>query len=87
MDGSGLLVVLSGTAGHYGGWGPGGWWFGPALPLLWITLVGLGIWFFARRRPQQAALDGARQLLADRYARGELTGDEYTEKLERLRRR
>jgi len=63
-----------------------GWWLGPGLSLLLLTLIGLIVWLIIRlRRP--AAPDPthqARQVLVDRYAKGELSTDEYTERLEHL---
>jgi len=51
-----------------------------------LTLIGLIVWLIIRlRRP--AAPDPthqARQVLVDRYAKGELSTDEYTERLEHL---
>ncbi|MGH3072359.1 MAG: SHOCT domain-containing protein [Gaiellaceae bacterium] len=64
-----------------------GWW--PIWPLLWIGLIVAAIWFFGRRRwsparPEDGA-DRARGILAERYARGEISSEEYRERLEQLR--
>lgn len=62
-----------------------GWW--PVWPLLWIGLIVAAVWVFGRRfreRPQNGA-ERARGILAERYARGEISGDEYRERLEQLR--
>ncbi len=62
------------------------WW--PLWPLLWIAVIATLVWLFARRRraPEgPRGLDRAREILAERYARGEITSDEYRERLERLR--
>jgi putative membrane protein len=66
--------------------GSGDWdhgWVWPFWMLLWIGLVGLVIWLVVRRiRPHEpSGLDRAKQILAERYARGELSGDEYRERL------
>ena len=37
-------------------------------------------------RPPRRPLDSARALLAERYARGELSGEEYRERLDELSR-
>jgi putative membrane protein len=60
------------------------WW--PLWLLVWAALIGLAIWLIARRRDRHHdPLDRAREILAERYARGELTNDEYRERLAELR--
>jgi putative membrane protein len=85
------LALQAAFADSAGRWGIGGaphsgWWLGPVLSLLFLTLIGLIVWLIIRlRRP--AARDSthqARQVLADRCAKGELSTDEYTERLENL---
>jgi putative membrane protein len=57
------------------------WW--PMWPLLWVALIGAAVWFIVRRRDRRHdPLDSARQVLAERYARGELTGEEYRSRLD-----
>ena len=74
------LVAGSGDWGHHGAWG-----------LLWLVfwLVALGAtaWLVLRltRRRSRSGIDQARDILAERYARGEITSDEYRERLEQLR--
>lgn len=63
-----------------------GWW--PVWPLLWIAVIVTIVWLFKRRhwsaaRPQSGA-ERARDILAERYARGEITSDEYRERLDQL---
>jgi putative membrane protein len=55
--------------------------------VFWIALVTLGVWLVMRRmRPSDASgLDSARRILAERYARGEISGDEYRERMDQLR--
>lgn len=69
-------------------WGAGphaGGWFWPIIPLLWIVVIGLVIWLIARRRPTPPdPMDRAREVLAERYARGDLTTDEYRERADGL---
>jgi putative membrane protein len=71
------VVGSHGEHAHY--WFPFG--------LLWLALIGAGIWFLVRgrhyRRP--SGMELARDILAERFARGELTGEEYRERLEQLR--
>jgi putative membrane protein len=61
-----------------------GWW--PIWPILWIAIIVAAVWFLSRRwrRPQSGGLDRAREILAERFARGELTSDEYRERLAQL---
>jgi putative membrane protein len=73
------LTLLAGTAGD----GHHGWWVVAAL-------VGRGdrglVWFFTcRRRPgERSGADRARDILAERFARGELSVEEYRERLAQL---
>jgi putative membrane protein len=61
-----------------------GWW--PLWLLFWVAIAAAVVLFLWRRwgRPRGDGLDRARELLAERYARGELTSDEYRERLEQL---
>jgi len=64
-----------------------GWW--PVFPLLWIAVIATIAWLLSRRRwsggqPRNGA-DRARDILAERFARGEIAADEYRERLEQLR--
>jgi putative membrane protein len=67
---------------HVHGWG----WYGPGpwillFPLFWITLFALVFWRF-RRGPwgPWRYVDSGRSVLDERYARGEITADEYRER-------
>jgi putative membrane protein len=68
-----------------GGWGHGGPWF-LLFPLLWIGLA-VAVFLAWRGRPDRRATESAEEILADRYARGEITADEFRERREVLRRR
>ena len=63
------------------------WW--PLWPLLWLVVIVTVVWFFKRGRwggpRSQTGADRARDILAERYARGEITGEEYRERLEGIR--
>ena len=80
------MTLLTLIASHAHDW-EHGWW--PFWPLLWLVLIVTVVWLLRRRhwsaaRPQ-SGVDRARDILAERYARGELTSDEYRERLEQLR--
>ena len=76
-------------------WGDGAWWmmlfWGPVLV---IGLVALVVWMIRSTSGSGAGgdstvgrgdpLDGARKILAERYARGELDTEEYRERLQSL---
>jgi putative membrane protein len=64
-----------------------GWWLMPLIPVLFLLLLVLGAYFFLkefmseeRSVPSQRALE----LLKERYARGELTREEYLKMKEDL---
>ncbi len=85
------IAHSSSDFGHMG-WGDGAWWmmffWGPVLT---IAVVALVVWM-VRSSPrsgtgpasENAPLDGARRILAERYARGDIDSEEYGERLERL---
>jgi putative membrane protein len=59
----------------------GVWWF--PFGLLWIVVLGAAIWFVVRNvKPRERS---ATDILAERYARGELSSEEYRERLNELR--
>ena len=59
------------------------WWF--VFPLFWISAIVL-FWFLVGRRWRRDPRDSARQILAERYARDELSADEYRRRLDELAR-
>ncbi len=66
----------------------GGWW--PIFPLLWFALIVGAFFFFGsrmRRGAQQHPFRSGEAVLAERYARGEVTEEEYRERLSVLRQR
>jgi putative membrane protein len=72
-----LLAAGDGEWGHP-------WW--PLWPLLWAVLIGAAVWLVLRRRRRTAdPADRAREILAERYARGELSATELRERLDTLR--
>lgn len=72
------------------GWAHGGsgpWWI--LFPLLWIVLIGAVVWLVARDRRRQPSSSSpsqrATEILASRYARGEIDTDEYHRRLDEIR--
>ncbi len=79
-----MLTSIIATHGHDGwGYGPGPWFL--IFPLLWIAVIGFLVWRFRRWggpwRPQSAG----RSVLDERYARGDISADEYRERLSVLK--
>jgi putative membrane protein len=78
--------VLTVLASHDHGW----FWFWPLVPLFWILLFFLFFrFFFWRGRrgawgPYRQTAPDARAILAERYARGEISVEEYRERLGNL---
>lgn len=69
---------------HHDDWGHP-WW--PLWLVLWAVLIGLAVWLILKRRDRRRdPLDRAREVVAERYARGEPTGEEYRERLDELDR-
>ncbi|HET7855971.1 MAG TPA: hypothetical protein VFL41_05895 [Gaiellaceae bacterium] len=74
-----IAPLIAGSGWDHGGWFPFG--------LLWTAVLGTVIWLVVRRvrRRESSGIDRATEILAERYARGELSGEEYRERLEQLR--
>jgi putative membrane protein len=66
--------------------GGDGWW--PLWLVFWLAVVAAAAWFLWRRwrSPRGGGLHRAREIVAERYAKGELTSDEYRERLDQLNR-
>lgn len=81
-------VVLAGGRGDWGPpWagGAGPWWF--LFPLLWLVLIGTVIWLLVRDRRRRTAgpTQRAIEILATRYAQGEIDSEEYRLRLGEIR--
>jgi putative membrane protein len=81
-----MTVVTTATEvlAHGAGWDAGPWW--PIFPLFWVLLWGAVIFaVFRFRRARWHRGHSAEDVLAERYARGEITVDEYRERLSVLK--
>ncbi len=78
---SSVHMVLA-SAGE-GGW-HGGWW--PLWLVFWLAVAAAVAWLVARRRGDRgpSGSDRAREILAERYARGDITTEEYRDRLAQL---
>ena len=77
-----LTTVVGSHGEHHGYWFP--------FAFLWLVVLSLVVWFVIRgggrwRHYQPSDMDRARGILAERFARGEITGEEYRDRLEQLR--
>jgi putative membrane protein len=77
-----IAPLIAGSDWDYGCF----WWF--PFTLLWLVVLGTAIWLAVRgvRRGERSGLVRAKEILAERYARGELTAEEYRERLDELSR-
>jgi putative membrane protein len=77
------IAVLPLLSNGSDGWGHP-WW--PIWLLFWAALIGTSVWLIVRRRNRRDPYDNARGLLAERFARGELSGEDYRARLDELER-
>lgn len=71
--------------GHMDGWGGGWMWlWGSFMMLFWVAVIAGAVWLGVRPRSSGRS-DRAREILDERYARGELDGEEYRDRVEQLR--
>ncbi len=68
-------------------WGWGGGWMG-FVAILFFILIGIGIYLFLSGylRPRRVEADRALDIARERYARGEITKEEYDEVYRNLSR-
>jgi putative membrane protein len=73
--------------GHMGGWGGGWMWlWGTLMMLFWVAVIA-AVWRSTQRRDRASGGEAsrARDILDERYAGGELSTEEYRERLDHLR--
>jgi putative membrane protein len=84
-----ILNDITAVMAH-AGWdrdGAGGWWI--PFTFLWLAAIGAVVWLVIRTMRgrdggDRGGTDRARDILAERYARGEITGEEYRERRDEL---
>lgn len=69
---------------HWAG-GGGGLWF-PLFPLFWIAIVVVAVLLYRRSRPRWQS-GRAEEIIGERYARGEISAEEYRERRAELHRK
>ena len=82
MSNLAVLATHAGDFGWAGGWA-GPWWV--VFPLLWIAVIGTVIWLVARKRGRGSIVDRPLEILAGRYARGEIDVNEYRSRRDEIR--
>ncbi len=76
--GAGMMMGgWGGTMGGWGGMGMGMWFFGV------LFVVGLFL-LFSDRFPQRGGNDNAKDIARERFARGDITQEEFEELMKRL---
>lgn len=84
-----VLGQDTGWWNHMSGWGGGWMWvWGTLMMLTWVAVIAGAVWLVARGlgRPEGGGGGSrAREILDERYARGDLSTEEYRERLQALR--
>ena len=82
-----VMTMAAEVIAHAGPAGAGPWW--PIFPLFWVLVWGAVIFavFQFRRGGRWHQSHSAKDVLAERYARGEITVEEYRERLAVLKER
>ncbi|HEX6461564.1 MAG TPA: SHOCT domain-containing protein [Thermoleophilaceae bacterium] len=63
-------------------WHHGGWWI--VFPILWLLLAAFVVALFWRRGGRNDGGDSPRRILGERFARGDISADEYRDRLAEL---
>ena len=76
-----LASLVASAGGHEEHW----WFVFPFFWLLWVGVIASVIYFVFRGKLRRwNGHDRAKAILAERFARGEITGEEFRERLEQL---
>jgi putative membrane protein len=83
------VLEMEGTLLAMTGWHGGPWFL--VFPLFWIALL-VGAWFVFRRRDdrgrtRRGRTRSAEEILGERFARGEITAEEFSQRRAVLRRK
>lgn len=78
----GFVFMMSGPMGWMMGWGMGYWWI--SVPLFFFALIVLGAYFLIAGYESREGR--ALEILKERYAKGEITKQEFEEMKEALER-
>jgi putative membrane protein len=67
-------------------WGYGWWWMGLSMILFWAVVIGLVVWAvrLSGRHADAGQADRAREVLEERYVRGDIDEEEFTRRLRHL---
>ena len=76
------VVILAQWPGHMTGWGPGWMWLW--MVLFWAAVIGAIVYAARSSSARQDSARGARDILADRFAAGDIGTDEYRDRLKVL---
>jgi putative membrane protein len=61
------------------------WWVvAPFFWALWLAVIVAVVWFFTRRRRRWDGSDRAKAILAERFAKGEISPEEFRDRLAHL---
>lgn len=76
-----MMTLAAEALAHGEAWGPGPWW--PIFPLFWVLFWGVlifAVFRFRRRWDRPDASRSADGVLAERYARGEISEQDFRER-------
>jgi putative membrane protein len=85
MDTTMLALVLADYVGHMNGDGWGWMWIPGLVFMLVVAIAAVAAVVMLARGNQPGRGPGPREILAERYARGELSTEDYHERLDELR--